>query len=860
MAEAFGIIAAAVSLADIACRACKDLYSFTCAIKNASAEIRGVRGTVQQLEHILADIKELASGYQQSKVIADHRQTLEDVNRILENCGGDLQQLRGILGRRQSHTDTLFNRFGKSVKRNELSAAANVDAISRNMAECKEDIGNIEIQLCDHTTRQLQLHSDLRKEVTKVREANTQHFLLAKTQLQEVHTSVRREVTRTAFETQRMLKTLAQHQTEVKNCLENSKASVFRPDKLHISVLGDGVEATAVFSGSSTDAVIALSHVYPHLRTILSHVASGNQVSVALDYAEWIDKEFRGLLDDAVKARSEELRSGTNKEPEVGARRAGESIRVRRHPSRSIPNEILGSQRPKQSVCSLPCLPSSPRNRSVVTSSRNITEIDLPTGKLVVIITPEVLPNRPLNIATTARILFVPNALFRILGITATFLQMFSKDSKVSPIVSLFGVQPKDCPVFTYIKSKDLFGLQDALFNRTASPNDRDEDGNSLLAYAIDNYDYNICTFLLEQGADPFDCNQNGDAALIQFVSKVPKTAHGCPLSTEDIMEAIRLFIGYCGVDVSKMLPYTRWSEGEEVAVASLAHTTLEEYLMNGVSVLEPIQLLLHHDCGLEERNFHSNTVLLAAISLVSSKELVPVTKALLRAGANPLTISARGWGALHGLLWRLSACGHYEMGNSEFIAITELVVQFLRSGCNPLLLDVDGCSPFDMALSSTTWPIWCEALERAGFNVASTIREDTESQDAAPDQVNGYPALADRIALKPGNAIFRGFSALNNRNLLYMQAELSSVERRLRDLELRDNRDETSYKKKYAISFEWLLLSGEDDEIDSEQLDLILKIREKLKDYNHALLQQSMMKLNNPFPSAAQTPETGGV
>ncbi|OCK82413.1 hypothetical protein K432DRAFT_424190 [Lepidopterella palustris CBS 459.81] len=757
MAEVFGIISGAVSLADVACRLCKDLYGFTCAVKNASAEIRRVRETIHQLEHILQDVKELASGYQKSDIREDHRETFNNINAALVTCRDDLQRLRGILGRQDSHTDTFVNRFGKRVKsvfnekaieklscqldrhktslttllsimgrRNELKAAANVATIARDISECKEDIGSIEIQLSDQTTRQIQLHSDLRKEVTKARETSTQHFFLTKTQIEEVHTNFKHELTQSASDSQRMIQTLAQNQGEVKSGLEQLNALLFRPDKLQISVLGNGLSATAVFDGSSTDAVIALSHVYPHLRTVLSHVASGSQVSVALEYAEWIETEFRGLLDDAVTARSQELRSGTNGEKEVGAQRTGESIRMRKHSSRALFKELSGKQRLKQSAYSLPCLPSPRSNRSVITSFRNITEIDLPTGKLVVIITRENFSNRPNNIATTARIIFVPNALFRISGVTATFIQMFSKEFKVSPIVSLFGVQPKDCPIFSYIKSRDLSGLRDALFERTATPNDRDENGNSLLAYAIENYDYNICTFLLEQGADPFDCNQNGDAALIQFVSKVPKTATGGSVSTKAIMEGIRLFISYCGVDVSKMLPYTRWSGGAEVAVASLAHTTLEEYLMNGVSVLEPIQLLLHHECDLEERNFHSNTVLLAAISLVGSKELVPVTRALLKAGANPLIISARGWGALHGLLWRLSACNHYDMTNSEFVAITDIVVQLLRNGCNPLLLDADGCSPSDMALSPTTWLIWCQALEKAGFNVASTIREDS--------------------------------------------------------------------------------------------------------------------------------------
>jgi len=197
-------------------------------------------------------------------------------------------------------------------------------------------------------------------------------------------------------------------------------------------------------------------------------------------------------------------------------------------------------------------------------------------------------------------------------------------------------------------------------------------------------------------------------------------------MSKDAILEGIRLFIEYCGVDVSKLLPYTGWAGGESVAVASLAHTALEEYLMNGIPVFEPMQLLLNHNCDLEARNFHGNTVLLAAVSLVSSDELVPVATALVNAGANPLAISPRGWSVLHGLLWRLSACNQYDMTGDEAEGVSKLLELLLQRGCNPIQPDADGCSPSDLALSPVCWSLWCGALERAGFSVASIVREDS--------------------------------------------------------------------------------------------------------------------------------------
>lgn len=50
----------------------------------------------------------------------------------------------------------------------------------------------------------------------------------------------------------------------------------------------------------------------------------------------------------------------------------------------------------------------------------------------------------------------------------------------------------------------------------------------------------------------------------------------------------------------------------------------------------------------------------------------------------------------------------------------------------------------------------------------------------------DGYPALAQWIAQDPDNEtlIFRKFDSLGARNLLYMQAELFDVEKRVRDFE----------------------------------------------------------------------------
>ncbi|KAF2119411.1 hypothetical protein BDV96DRAFT_567521 [Lophiotrema nucula] len=104
-------------------------------------------------------------------------------------------------------------------------------------------------------------------------------------------------------------------------------------------------------------------------------------------------------------------------------------------------------------------------------------------------------------------------------------------------------------------------------------------------------------------------------------------------------------------------------------------------------------------------------------------------------------------------------------------------------------------------------------------------------------DLVAGYPRLAGQMGLVPETAIFRTFPALNARNLLYQQAELVALEKKLIACENGDNKQKN--KDGYAVDWHWLKKSSEMDK-DPVQLRLILDIRQKLKEYNEALIQAS--------------------
>ena len=112
------------------------------------------------------------------------------------------------------------------------------------------------------------------------------------------------------------------------------------------------------------------------------------------------------------------------------------------------------------------------------------------------------------------------------------------------------------------------------------------------------------------------------------------------------------------------------------------------------------------------------------------------------------------------------------------------------------------------------------------------------DSSETLNERVVGYPRLAAHMSLQPETAIFRTFSELNAKNLLYMQAEIALLEKELHRCELEDAKDicPKRHKSQYAVSWYWLIESKCDG--DTKQLDLVLRIRRLLKEYSEPYMR----------------------
>lgn len=101
----------------------------------------------------------------------------------------------------------------------------------------------------------------------------------------------------------------------------------------------------------------------------------------------------------------------------------------------------------------------------------------------------------------------------------------------------------------------------------------------------------------------------------------------------------------------------------------------------------------------------------------------------------------------------------------------------------------------------------------------------------------NGYPGLAKFIGqdLDQGLGIFKQFSQLNARNLLYMQAELLCLEQELDVITYVDEHGTDPTTKNFARSV-WEMKKPP----NRPQWEKVLEIRGKLKDYSMSSLRST--------------------
>lgn len=98
--------------------------------------------------------------------------------------------------------------------------------------------------------------------------------------------------------------------------------------------------------------------------------------------------------------------------------------------------------------------------------------------------------------------------------------------------------------------------------------------------------------------------------------------------------------------------------------------------------------------------------------------------------------------------------------------------------------------------------------------------------------KMGDYHRLAGFMGQYPEVALFRRFNSLRASNLLYLQAELVSLEKDLRTYAQQDEQSQDELRKMY--SKDWSVLSQPNSEgCHGHQWQIILRIRAMLKEYS---------------------------
>lgn len=108
---------------------------------------------------------------------------------------------------------------------------------------------------------------------------------------------------------------------------------------------------------------------------------------------------------------------------------------------------------------------------------------------------------------------------------------------------------------------------------------------------------------------------------------------------------------------------------------------------------------------------------------------------------------------------------------------------------------------------------------------------------------MEGYAKMASLMGRHPEMTI-RLFGALNAQNILYLQAELTLLEKKLHELSLENEASLQPDRRIYSNDWDTLSRSATSNDGDERQWKTMLDIRKVLKQYSKFNLQNSAFAL----------------
>ncbi|KAF2807026.1 uncharacterized protein BDZ99DRAFT_573700 [Mytilinidion resinicola] len=326
------------------------------------------------------------------------------------------------------------------------------------------------------------------------------------------------------------------------------------------------------------------------------------------------------------------------------------------------------------------------------------------------------------RVSCTVGATFLPDPERSNIGLTITLsleshaFQEDLTDRHITPYL----VIPSYSKAIDYTTSDEVEPLLEMLQTNEISVFDRDQEGRTLLWHAASNCQLHTFRALLEAGADPLRSSLTGEDVIwyiwsINFPGQ-PYLArpslrrkHGTAIK----MTRLALQYGCKATDHA-------WKRhgGLLNMLCNLMEAVSEDYPLS-----RSLRSLTTLGYSLEDRNRQGETVLLAFIRRSLMMHITLTT--ILDLGANTRAVDRYGRGPIH-------VCFEQESEPKPGLVdrdrlLRRRLVDLLRAGSDPNLLDSYGLSPSDLVDTPELWGTWESCLQVVGMK----IREGDEDEDA---------------------------------------------------------------------------------------------------------------------------------
>jgi len=231
-------------------------------------------------------------------------------------------------------------------------------------------------------------------------------------------------------------------------------------------------------TGSGQQISTTLGLLYEHLKRIIGRSDESQQHIICLKL--FVDK-LKYLLTDASRLAVAELSQNIMKPKPSHRRRPTQPILVQW--------ELMGNRATGQRL-QYGTLDTQIQKRSMAEEIEIV--LNLPIGKAIFYLPDQSPLGHARALQLGARLLFIPQPQLLVAGLTISIIP------GLAPMIACFNIQSKESDIFTHLYRRDLQRVRQAFLDGTASPNDRDEYGNSLMFVRIVNH---VIIFMLNENS-----------------------------------------------------------------------------------------------------------------------------------------------------------------------------------------------------------------------------------------------------------------------------------------------------------------------------------------------------------------------